>query len=142
MSKITPYERKVYYYETDQMGVMHHSNYIRVFEEARIYYLDKAGMPFDVIEGMGLYMPTLELDCKYKHPLAFNETFHVEIRGEKFNGATLNLSYKVTNTNGDICAEGTSRHCFTDKNMKPVRIKRTYPDLYEKFAFYLESSEE
>ena len=141
MSKLIPYERKVYYYETDQMGIMHHSNYIRVFEEARIHYIAEAGMPFDVIEGMGLYMPTLEVDCKYKRPLTFNEKFIVEIRGEKFNGATLLLTYKVTNAVGDICAEGSSRHCFTDKNMRPVRIKRTFPDIYETFASHLEPAE-
>lgn len=44
------YVHKVQYYETDQMGVVHHSNYIRWFEEARIDYLDKMGMSYDAVE--------------------------------------------------------------------------------------------
>ena len=141
MSTITPYERKVNYYETDKMGIMHHSNYIRVFEEARIYYLDKAGMPFDVIESMGIYMPTLELDCRYKRPLIFNETFFVEVKGEKFNGATLYLSYKIVNKDNEICAEGTSKHCFTDKSMHPIRIRKSHPELYEVMAAHFKPDE-
>ena len=46
MNEIKPYERKVYYYETDKMSVMHHSNYIRIFEETRVSYLLQAGMTF------------------------------------------------------------------------------------------------
>lgn len=130
MRKIAPYERKVYYYETDKMGVMHHSNYIRIFEETRVDYLAQAGLPFDVIEGMGLYMPVLDVSCQYKHPLTFNETFFAELRIEKFNGTTLYLAYTITNKNGDICAVGTSKHCFTDKSMKPVRIKKSHPEIF------------
>ena len=141
MSTITPYERKVNYYETDKMGIMHHSNYIRVFEEARVYYLDEAGLPFDVIESRGIYMPTLELDCKYRRPLIFNESFIVEMKVTKFNGATLYLSYKVMNKDNEICAEGTSKHCFTDKEMRPVRIKKSHPDLYEAIAAHIEPAE-
>jgi len=39
MKKIYPYERKAYYYETDKMGIMHHSNYIRILEESRVSFL-------------------------------------------------------------------------------------------------------
>ena len=40
------YERKINYYETDKMGVVHHSNYIRFLEEARCYWMEKIGIPF------------------------------------------------------------------------------------------------
>lgn len=47
---IKPYERRVFYYETDKMGIMHHSNYIRIFEESRVDFLQQSGMPFEEIE--------------------------------------------------------------------------------------------
>ena len=47
---IEPYERTAHYYETDRMGIIHHSNYIRWFEETRIHYLDKAGYPYSEME--------------------------------------------------------------------------------------------
>lgn len=77
MNKITPYERDVYYYETDKMGIVHHSNYIRIFEETRIDFLKKAGMPFENIEASGLMMPVLSVECRYKAPLRFGDRFAV-----------------------------------------------------------------
>lgn len=138
MNKIHPYERKVYYYETDKMSVMHHSNYIRIFEETRVSYLQQAGMPFEDIEAKGLMMPVLSVECRYKRPLIFDEPFAVYAKIVKFNGATLNMEYRiVSRKSGELCAEGTSSHCFTDMNMKPVRTKHSYPDVYQIFADYL-----
>ena len=48
------YQHKVQYYETDQMGMVHHSNYIRWFEEARVDYLAAVGLPYDQMEAEGI----------------------------------------------------------------------------------------
>ena len=48
------YIHKVQYYETDRMGLTHHSNYIRWMEEARVYWLDNRGFGFDKLEEMGI----------------------------------------------------------------------------------------
>ncbi|MGB4092203.1 MAG: acyl-CoA thioesterase [Ruminococcus flavefaciens] len=138
MNEIHPYERKVYYYETDKMSVMHHSNYIRIFEETRVSYLQQAGMPFEDIEVKGLMMPVLSVECRYKRPLVFDEPFAVYAKIVKFNGATLHMEYRIiSRKSGELCAEGTSSHCFTDMDMKPVRTKHSYPEVYQIFADYL-----
>lgn len=138
MKEIHPYERKVYYYETDKMGIMHHSNYIRIFEETRVAYLQQAGMPFEDIEAKGLMMPVLSVECKYRRPLVFDEPFAVYAKIVKFNGATLNMEYRIfSRKSRDLCAEGTSSHCFTDMDMKPVRTKHSHPEVYQLFAEYL-----
>ena len=138
MNEIHPYERKVYYYETDKMSVMHHSNYIRIFEETRVSYLQQAGMPFEDIEAKGLMMPVLSVECRYKRPLVFDEPFAVYAKIVKFNGATLHMEYRIiSKKSGELCAEGTSSHCFTDMDMKPVRTKHSYPEVYQIFADYL-----
>ena len=59
MGKITPYIHKVQYYETDQMGIVHHSNYIRWFEEARIDLLEQLGIGYDMIEKEGIISPVI-----------------------------------------------------------------------------------
>ena len=51
------FERKINYYETDRMGVVHHSNYIRFLEEARCDWLESIDMPFDVLEANGVTIP-------------------------------------------------------------------------------------
>ena len=137
MNEIHPYERKVYYYETDKMSVMHHSNYIRIFEETRVSYLAQAGMPFEKIEALGLMMPVLSAECRYKHPLVFDEPFAVYPMITKFNGATLHMSYKiVSRKTGELCAEGSSSHCFTNMEMKPIRIRNSYPEVFSFFNEY------
>lgn len=138
MNKIRPYERKVFYYETDKMSIMHHSNYIRIFEETRVHYLNEAGMPFEEIEAAGVLMPVLSVECSYKRPLVFDEPFAVFPKITKFNGTTLHLSYRiVSRKTGELCAEGSSSHCFTDLDMKPLRTKNRYPDIYKIFSDYL-----
>ena len=132
---LRPYERSVYYYETDKMGIMHHSNYIRIFEETRIHYLSEAGMPFPEIEAQGILMPVLSVECSYLRPLRFGDSFSVELRITRFNGIRLYVEYTVRNkATGEVCAEGKSSHCFTDTELRPLRIKSKYPAIYSVFA--------
>lgn len=137
MKQISPYERKVFYYETDKMGIVHHSNYIRIFEETRVHYLSEAGMPVEKIEEMGVLIPCLSVEAVYKRPLRFEEPFAVYLSIDKFNGTTLYVSYKViSRRTGQLCAEGHSSHCFTDNELKVIRTKNRYPDIYNVFAEY------
>lgn len=137
---IKPYERKVYYYETDKMSIMHHSNYIRIFEETRVDFLGQSGLPFEDIEARGILMPVLSVDCTYKRPLRFDEPFAVYLIITKFNGVTLNVSYKLfSRLTGELCAEGHSSHCFTDMNLAPVRIKKSHPDIFKVFDDYMKN---
>lgn len=135
MNNMKPYKRRVYYYETDKMGIMHHSNYIRIFEESRVNFLIQVGMPMEQIEAQGILMPVLSVDCKYKSPLRFDEEFAVYPKIVKFNGTTLELDYRIVSCeSGKLCVEGSSSHCFTDNDLKPVRTKRNFPDIYRLFA--------
>ena len=137
---LKPYERSVYYYETDKMGIMHHSNYIRIFEETRIFFLSEAGMPFPEIEARGILMPVLSVECSYLRPLRFGDVFSVELRITAFNGVRLYVEYTVRNKGtGEICAVGKSAHCFTDAELAPVRVKRNYPEIYKVFADNMEN---
>lgn len=138
MRKIFPYERKVYYYETDKMKIMHHSNYIRILEESRVSFMEQAGMPFEDIESKGILMPVLSAGCKYISPLVFDEPFAVYPMITRFSGVKLELSYRIiSRRTGKLCAEGYSTHCFTDENMKPIRVKINHPDIYNLFNDYV-----
>jgi len=137
MNDIKPYERKVFYYETDKMKIVHHSNYIRIFEEARIDFLEKAGLSFKAIEDFNVMVPVLSVECRYILPLVFDEKFAVYQKIEKFNGVRLEISYRIfSRDTGKLCTEGKSTHCFTDMNMKPIRTKAKYPEIYKVFHDY------
>lgn len=137
MEKIYPYERRVYYYETDKMSIMHHSNYIRIFEESRVSFLQQAGMPFEKIEAAGVLVPVLSAECRYLKPLTFDEPFAVYPRITRFTGVKLELEYRIiSRITGELCAEGKTSHCFTDEKLRPIRTKVNYPEIYKVFHEY------
>lgn len=128
-----PYIRKANYYETDQMGVIHHSNYIRWFEEARIDFMDQMGFPYKKLEDMGIISPVLGVECKYKAMVYFGDEVSISIHMTDFNGVKYSLSYEVMNVaKGVLCAIGSTQHCYLTKDGKPATIKKSAPELYEK----------
>lgn len=132
--KIPPYERTAYYYETDRMGIIHHSNYIRWFEEARIYFLEKAGCPYSKMESDGVMIPVLSAECEYKNAVRFDETVLINLDIVEFNGFKMTIKYTVIGKEcGSLKATGTTRHFFVTADMKPLRVKNTHPEIYKVF---------
>lgn len=137
MNKIELYEHRVSYYETDQMGIVHHSNYIRWFEDARVDFLEKAGFSYDKMEEMGIMIVVLGASCDYKVSARFGDRVIIIPKISEFNGFKMTVSYRVLNAaDGTLLATGETRHCFTDLKLKPVRTKRDYPEIYNIFNEY------
>lgn len=130
--KDTNYTRKVYYYETDKMGIVHHANYIRMFEEARIHFLEGMGLPYEKLEEMGLMMPVLHVECQYKLPLQFGDAFSIAMEISEMTGVRMSITYRLYGGDGKtLHATGLSRHAFVDMSMKPIRLRRVFPDVYQ-----------
>ncbi len=126
------YPRTPHYYETDQMKIVHHSNYIRWFEEARIFYLDAIGMRFADQENRGIVCPVLTVDAAYKKMVRFGDSVEVITRVSLYDGLRYGFSYEVRNTEtGEICCTGTSTHCFLTADGKILRVRREYPEMHE-----------
>ena len=71
---------KVRYSETDQMGIVHHSNYLKFFELARIEWLEKLNLPYQKIEKNNIILPVVNCELKFIKPLVFGDTFKVKVR--------------------------------------------------------------
>ena len=128
-----PYEHKVQYYETDKMGIVHHSNYIRWMEEARIDFLDQIGWNYKVMEDNGIISPVTGVESKYKCNTVFGDVISIEVGVEEFKGIRLKLRYVMKK--GDVVVnEATSEHCFLDMDGKVLNIKKTKPEFYETLA--------
>lgn len=124
--------REVNYYETDMMKVVHHSNYIRWFEEARTYLLDCIGYPYAKIEEQGIMIPVLSVNCEYKLPCRFGEKVHIFTRLTYYNGVRMKLCYEIWDeAHTELRVTGTSAHCFVDADFRPVSIKRKMPEMHE-----------
>ncbi len=127
------YIHKVNYYETDKMGVTHHSNYVRWMEEARIDFLDKIGLGYKKLEEDGIISPVISVECEYKAPTTFEDKIEVSIEVEEYSGVRLILKYTMTNVeNGKIVLTGRTKHCFVDKENKPIILKKTFPNVDKK----------
>ncbi|MCI7812611.1 MAG: thioesterase family protein [Lachnospiraceae bacterium] len=123
------YEHRVQYYETDQMGIVHHSNYIRWFEEARVDLLGKLGIGYKTMEESGILSPVLEVHAIYKTMAHFDDIVQVEIKVEKYNGIVLELSYEVKDKEtGEVRCCGNTKHCFLNREGRPLSLKKSYPE--------------
>lgn len=137
---MTPYEHKVQYYETDGMGIVHHSNYIRWFEEARVSLLEQIGFGYDRIEAEGFSSPVLEVKCKYKTMARFGDTVTIAARIADYNSVRLTLQYEVRDAQtGALRCKGESCHCFIGQDGRPVMLKHSWPALDR--AFYAQLPE-
>lgn len=137
--EIRPYERGVHYYETDQMGIVHHSNYIRWFEEARTDFLGQIGLPYDRIEKEGILIPVLGVSCKYKSAIRFGDLVCVYLKVTYFNGVRFRVSYQIVGKESSVVhAVGESEHGFVNRDMVPVRMKKEYPGMYQALMAYVE----
>lgn len=129
------YSHKVQYYETDQMGIVHHSNYIRWFEEARIDILSQAGMEYEKMEKMGILIPVLEAHACYKTMTHFGETVKIHLKVKSYNGITLTMEYEVKDEKtGETRCTGETKHCFLDREGNILSLKRSKKEVHEIFA--------
>lgn len=131
---VEPYKRRVHFYETDAVGVVHHSNYIRWMEEARIDFMRRAGLPYSDLERAGILTVVTDAACRFVSSVRFDEEFEVTTRLVDFNGVKAVYEYVIRSvTCGVTAAEGTSGHCFVDAaTRRPVRLKKRCPAFYEK----------
>ncbi|MCH5162025.1 MAG: acyl-CoA thioesterase [Clostridiales bacterium] len=120
---------RVKYYETDKMGITHHSNYVRWMEEGRVDYLEKIGLSFAGMEAKGIASPVVSLDVKYKAPCTFDDEVEVETLVHDYTGIRLLFSYTMRNAKtGAVLVEANSSHCFLFGG-KVVSMKKAFPDL-------------
>ena len=125
------YTHKVQYYETDKMQIVHHSNYVRWMEEARVEFLERVGAPFESLEELGLLCPVAEISCKYVGMVRFGETVTIDVHIIEFSGVKMRVGYTMTHADGTVCCTAESLHCFILRE-RIVNLKKKFPDIYEK----------
>lgn len=124
------YRHKIQYYETDCMQIVHHSNYIRFFEEARLDFLEQIGVNYADIEKMGYIIPVLSVSAEYKSMATYGDTVAIIVKFEEFNGIRFSFTYQVIDiATGTLRATGKTGHCFL-KAGRPVNLKKQLPEFY------------
>ena len=112
----------VRYVETDKMQFVHHSNYPKYFELARIEWLAKLGVSYASIEKEGILLPVVSIKTKFKKPLFFGDEFRITVNLKKPPKATLEFDYHVINQHNHIICEGNTILAFlSSKKNRPIR---------------------
>lgn len=128
------YKHKIQYYETDQMGIVHHSNYIRWMEEARVDLMEQLGHGLTQIEEMNIVIPVLSVTCEYRSMARFGETAEVHVSFVSYNGIKMSFAYEIKDSvTGEIRVTGSTSHCFLTKDGRLLSLKKSYPELHMSF---------
>jgi len=121
----------VRYSETDQMGIVHHSNYAVWFEAGRTEFFTKLGLSIGQIEESGVLLPLYEMNCRFKSPARYEDEIIVKTKLDSIAKVRVIFSYQVINTsNQKILATGKTMHAWTNKHLKPVNAEALIPDVY------------
>lgn len=137
-----PYCHHVQYYETDRMGITHHSNYIRWMEEARIDFLAQIGWSYARLEELDILSPVTAVDCRYKASTTFDDQVLVEVFVREVKNARLIIGYRMTRAcdGAEVCT-GQSEHCFVSREGKILRLRRDYPAFFEALEALAQAAE-
>lgn len=117
---------RVKFFDTDVMGVAHHSNYIRWFETGRVEFLRAIGIDLNEMMNDGILFPIVEVSAKFHAPARFDEELEIETTAEALTKAKMKFNYAIRRCGEEkILAEGTSTNVFTNDG-KICRLPEKY----------------
>ena len=112
----------VRYYETDQMGIVHHSNYIRYFECGRNAMLKDMDMPMEKVEASGVMMAVVAVEAKYKVPAKLGDTLRIVSVIDTPPTAKVVVKTEIYNQSEQLVCTGSVTLGFIDaQTRRPVR---------------------
>lgn len=127
------YKRTANYYETDQMGIVHHSNHIRYFEEARLSFMKSIDCDAARMEQDGIIIPNVDAYAKYITPVRFQDEMEIEVKLAKFTGVIMRYEYTVRLAkSGETASVGHTEHCFVNDKFKPMSLRRKFPEYFDR----------
>ena len=128
-------EIRVIYADTDAMGIVYHTNYIKWFECGRNEYLRQIGYPYSRLEEEGVWLPVAAVNCEYKAPAKYDDILLIQTSVGELKAATVIMKYEILNkTTGELLVTGSTKHAITDPKLTPIRLKKANPGLFERIA--------
>jgi len=119
---------RVRYAETDQMGVVYHSNHLIWFEVGRVELMRQMGFSYrDMERDDGRFIAVAEATCRYRAPIFYDEEVIVRTRLKTVRESVIIFSYELTRADtGTLLAEGETTHIVTDSAMKIAALPEKY----------------
>lgn len=128
---ISKSEITVRYAETDKMGVVYHTNYGIWYEIGRTNLLKDLGFSYAKMEETGIFLPVIELNCRYISPALYDDKILIETKLNTLTSIKISFSYTLYKKgHSNPINTGSSLHAFVDKSMKIINFKKHSPELY------------
>jgi acyl-CoA thioester hydrolase len=123
---------RVRYAETDQMGVVYHSNYFIWFEVGRVELLRQLGFSYREMEREdGCFIAVVDARCRYKAPARYDDEIVIRTRLKNVRESLVHFGYEaVRETDATLLAEGETTHIVTDAEMKVTTIPEKYLSVF------------
>lgn len=116
------YKHRVRYFETDKMGVAHHSSFVLWFENARVEFLRHFRIDYKAIEDKGFNLAVVEINGRFLNPVFFDELISVQVNLSRFDGVYAKFDYKVLNENGETVVRGYTKHLVVNRDLKRSKL--------------------
>ncbi|WP_408997917.1 acyl-CoA thioesterase [Syntrophus buswellii] len=116
---------RVMYADTDAMGIVYHTNYIKWFEIGRSEFLREIGVLYSRMEEEGFNLPLTEVYCQYLLPAVYDQILRIETEIAYVNRASLRFNYRILDEQGEKAfVEGYTIHACTTREKKIVRLPK------------------
>ncbi len=127
---------RVRYAETDQMGVVYHSNHLIWFEVGRVEFMRQMGFSYrDMERDEGRFIAVAEVTCRYRAPVFYDEEVVIRTRLKQVRESVIIFRYELTRAeNGTLLAEGETTHIVTDSKMKVAALPEKYLSVFRTAA--------
>lgn len=137
------HQLRVHYQDTDQMGVVHHANYVGWFEIGRTEMMRSVGIAYSDMEKSGLLLPVVNIDIQYRRPARYDEMVSIFTNIMSFSAVRLEFEYEVriieedsTTTvdsvkpYGKLLSKGKTTHMWVDREWRATRIDKAAPEVF------------
>lgn len=123
---------RVRYSETDQMGVVYHTNYLNWFEVGRTEYIRSTGFAYRELEKRGMLLPATEAALSFRAPARYDDEVEVRTWIKELTPVRLEFGYEIVRpADNAVLVTGWTRHVFVSHEWKPIRLPRVMPDVYQ-----------
>lgn len=127
---------RVIYADTDAMGIVYHTNYLKWFEIGRTEFMRKMGVVYADLEARGYNLPLTEINCHYLAPARYDDIVLIETKIGYFRSSNIKFEYVIRDEKkNNILVEGYSVHVFTNNEGKMIRAPK---EIAEKFKESME----
>lgn len=116
------HRHRIYFFDTDMAGVVHHSNYLRYMEAARIEFLSHIGFPYHTLQAQNIGLAPVDVSIQYHAPLRLGDECEVTVRLKQLKRASLTLTQTILLGDTVCTSAEVTLACLNEKDYKVVAI--------------------